>query len=216
MNPNPPEHPDPSSSQDLGQPSPPPVSFEELYEQHYFYVWGLVYAQCRNADDAKEIAQEAFLQLWKQKQTGVPIANPLAWLKQVARRMVLDRVKSASQRRRAGDTKAGTALENAASREKEPSEAADRKEQRLIARRAVRRVWRQLSQEDKLLLACRAQRMTFAAIGELISKSTSAAHRDMSRLRARLLQELGHLPEAERDEALLAAMSEIALPANSP
>ena len=74
------------------------ADFEALYQRYSREVWALAYARWMNADTAMDIAQEAFLRLWKQWETGEPIANPRAWLLRVARNLAEDHAKSAFRR----------------------------------------------------------------------------------------------------------------------
>src|SRR5262245_2432702 len=85
------------------KPTPPPADdarrdFEELYQRHSREVWALAYARWMNADTAMDITQEAFLRLWKQRESGEAILNPRAWLLRVARNLAEDHAKSAFHR----------------------------------------------------------------------------------------------------------------------
>src|SRR4029079_9956542 len=72
--------------------------FEALYQRYSREVWALAYARWMNADTALDIAQEAFLRLWKEWENGADIVNPRAWLLRVARDLAEDTSKSAFQR----------------------------------------------------------------------------------------------------------------------
>src|SRR5580658_7035343 len=74
------------------------ADFEALYDKHSREVWALAYARWMNADTAMDIAQEAFLRLWKQLEAGEEILNPRAWLLRVARNLAEDYAKSAFRR----------------------------------------------------------------------------------------------------------------------
>jgi RNA polymerase sigma-70 factor (ECF subfamily) len=63
------------------KPTPPPADdgradFEELYQRHSREVWALAYARWMNADTAMDITQEAFLRLWKQRESGEECLSP--------------------------------------------------------------------------------------------------------------------------------------------
>src|SRR5438477_177086 len=79
-------------------PDSPRAEFEALYQRYSREVWALAYARWMNADTAMDIAQEAFLRLWKQMETGEQIINPRAWLLRVARNLAEDHAKSAFRR----------------------------------------------------------------------------------------------------------------------
>jgi len=56
------------------------AEFEALYARHSREVWALAYARWMDADLALDIAQEAFLRLWKSWEDGEEILNPRAWV----------------------------------------------------------------------------------------------------------------------------------------
>src|SRR5262245_9728987 len=74
------------------------AEFEALYERHSREVWALAYARWLDADLALDIAQEAFLRLWKSWEDGETILNPRAWLLRVARNLAEDFAKSSFRR----------------------------------------------------------------------------------------------------------------------
>src|SRR5258708_724248 len=78
--------------------APQQADFDALYRRHSREVWALAYARWLNADMAMDIAQEAFLRLWKQWQEGEKILNPRAWLLRVARNLAEDYAKSSFRR----------------------------------------------------------------------------------------------------------------------
>src|SRR5881392_1714945 len=71
---------------------------EALYDRHSREVWALAYARWMDADLALDIAQEAFLRLWKSWEDGEAILNPRAWLLRVARNLAEDAAKSSFRR----------------------------------------------------------------------------------------------------------------------
>ena len=83
-------------------PPPPaarPAEFESLYARHGREVWALAYARWMDADLALDIAQEAFLRLWKHWEAGeADLQNPRAWLLRVARNLAEDYAKSSFRR----------------------------------------------------------------------------------------------------------------------
>src|SRR6478736_2927767 len=75
------------------------AEFETLYQRHSREVWALAYARWMDADLALDIAQEAFMRLWKHWEAGAEdIQNPRAWLLRVARNLAEDYAKSAFRR----------------------------------------------------------------------------------------------------------------------
>src|SRR4051812_12801425 len=75
------------------------AEFEALYARHGREVWAMAYARWMDADLALDIAQEAFLRLWKHWEAGEDdIQNPRAWLLKVARNLAEDYAKSSFRR----------------------------------------------------------------------------------------------------------------------
>ena len=75
------------------------AEFEALYQRHGREVWALAYARWMDADAALDIAQEAFLRLWRHWEAGAEdLQNPRAWLLRVARNLAEDYAKSAFRR----------------------------------------------------------------------------------------------------------------------
>lgn len=78
-------------------------AFEELYDRHSRIVYGLVLRIIRQASTAEEVAQDIFLQLWRNASQYDFSRGPfLPWLLTLARNRALDqlRLKSERQRRR--------------------------------------------------------------------------------------------------------------------
>jgi RNA polymerase sigma-70 factor (ECF subfamily) len=78
-------------------------AFEELYDRHSRVVYGLVLRIVQHASSAEEVAQDVFLQLWRNASRFDGSRGPfLPWLLTMARNRALDhlRLKSERQRRR--------------------------------------------------------------------------------------------------------------------
>jgi len=55
------------------------LAFDELYDRHFKLVYNAAFKRLRNADQAADIAQEVFVQLWTRKSIA-PIENLPAYL----------------------------------------------------------------------------------------------------------------------------------------
>ena len=158
--------------------------FEELYQRHSRDVWALAYARWMNADTAMDIAQEAFLRLWKQWEEGEVILNPRAWLLRVARNLAEDHAKSAFRR---NGTHPPQTMNGVESRQPLPLEGLEREE--TFAR--LRGVLDELPQGDREILTYRyALEYDTAQIAELLSINATAVHMRLSRARQRLADRL--------------------------
>src|SRR5271155_863671 len=109
----------------IARPGQDQTAFEQLYQRHSREVWALAYARWMNADTAMDIAQEAFLRLWKQLETGEEILNPRAWLLRVARNLAEDYAKSAFRR---NGTHPPQTMNGVAAHDPLPLEALEREE----------------------------------------------------------------------------------------
>jgi RNA polymerase sigma-70 factor, ECF subfamily len=82
-------------------------AFEELYDRHSRIVYSLVLRILQQAATAEEVAQDVFLQLWRNASQYDDQRGPfLPWLLTLARNRALDhlRLKSERQRRREDQT----------------------------------------------------------------------------------------------------------------
>src|SRR5438128_6358550 len=178
-----------------GPPAPDPLraEFEALYQRYSREVWALAYARWMNADTAMDIAQEAFLRLWKQLEAGDQILNPRAWLLRVARNLAEDHAKSAFRR---NGTHPPQTMNGVASREAAPLESLEREE--TFAQ--LRVLLAELSSADREILTLRyALEYNTEQIAELLGINTTAVHMRLSRARQRLADRLKargvhHLP----------------------
>jgi RNA polymerase sigma-70 factor (ECF subfamily) len=161
------------------------AEFEALYERHSREVWALAYARWMNADAAMDIAQEAFLRLWKQWEAGDAILNPRAWLLRVARNLAEDQAKSAFRR---NGTYPPQTMNGVHSRGPLPQEVLEREE--TFAR--VRDELNRLPEGDREILTLRyALDYNTDEIAELLAINPAAVHMRLSRARQRLADRLG-------------------------
>ena len=131
-----------------------------------------------------DIAQEAFLRLWKQWEQGDPIDNPRAWLLRVAHNLAEDHAKSAFRR---NGTHPPQLMNGIRSPARLPLERMEREE--TFAR--LRDVLAQLSQPDREVLTLRyALDYNAAQIAELLATTITAVHMRLSRARQRLAERL--------------------------
>ncbi len=158
------------------------AEFEALYERHSREVWALAYARWLDADLALDIAQEAFLRLWKSWEDGEKILNPRAWLLRVARNLAEDFAKSSFRR---NGTQPPEQLNGVHGHEPPPLERLEREE--TFAR--LRTLIAQLPEPDRALLTLRyALDYDAPRIAELLGINTTAVHMRLSRARQRLAQ----------------------------
>src|SRR5689334_6149098 len=160
------------------------AEFVALYDRHSREVWALAYARWMDADLARDVAQEAFLRLWKSWEDGETILNPRAWLLRVARNLAEDFAKSSFRR---NGTQPPEQLNGVHGHEPLPLDRLEREES--FAR--LRTLIGELPESDRVLLTLRyafdydAQR-----IADILGINTTAVHMRLSRARQRLAQKL--------------------------
>lgn len=163
---------------------PQQQDFEELYQRHSREVWALAYARWMNADTATDIAQEAFMRLWKQWGAGEEILNPRAWLMRVARNLAEDHAKSAFHR---NGTNPPQTMNGVRSKEPMPLDSLEREE--TFAQ--LRTMLEELNETDREILTLRYGLEYHAnEIAEVLSINVTAVHMRLSRARQRLAERL--------------------------
>jgi RNA polymerase sigma-70 factor (ECF subfamily) len=160
------------------------TEFEALYQRHGREVWAMAYARWMDADTALDIAQEAFLRIWREWEKGEQIQNPRAWLLRVARNLAEDHAKSAFRR---NGTQPPQLMNGVRGHEPLPLEAMEREE--TFAR--LRGVLEQLPEQDREILTLRyALDYHASEIAELLAINATAVHMRLSRARQRLAERL--------------------------
>ena len=144
----------------------------------------MAYARWMDADTALDIAQEAFLRLWREWEKGEKILNPRAWLLRVARNLAEDFAKSAFRR---NGTHPPQLMNGVKSHEPMPIESLEREE--TFAR--LRDVMEQLPEADREILTLRyALDYNAGQIAEMLAINATAVHMRLSRARQRLADRL--------------------------
>src|SRR5262245_44530893 len=161
------------------------AEFETLYARHGRAVWAMVYARWMDADLALDIAQEAFLRLWKHWESGEEdIQNPRAWLLRVARNLAEDYAKSSFRR---NGTTPPQLMNGVKSRDPMPLESMEKAE----AFAMIRATLEDLPQADRDILTLRyALEYDATQIADLLGINATAVHMRLSRARQRLADRL--------------------------
>jgi RNA polymerase sigma-70 factor, ECF subfamily len=161
------------------------AEFEALYERHNRELWALAYARWMDADLALDIAQEAFMRLWKHWEAGEEdIQNPRAWLLRVARNLAEDYAKSSFRR---NGTTPPQLMNGVKSRDPMPLDSMEKAE----AFAKIRATLEDLPQGDRDILTLRyALEYDATKIADLLGINATAVHMRLSRARQRLADRL--------------------------
>ena len=161
-----------------------PKDFADLYQRHSREVWAVAYARWMDSDLALDIAQEAFMRLWKQWEAGEVILNPRAWLVRVARNLAEDYAKSAFRR---NGTTPPEMMNGVASHEKSPLEKLEREE----TFSQIRDIMAELPDSDRDILTLRyALDYDASQIAAILGINATAVHMRLSRARQKLADRL--------------------------
>jgi RNA polymerase sigma-70 factor (ECF subfamily) len=158
----------------------PSQAAEDLFEQHGAAVYRFATVLLHHHQDAEDVVQETFLKLFHHLTVGGSMANLRGWLFTVAANAARDR-----QRRRAR----WIPWAQVHDRGVPPPQLPDEDGQRRAAREALHR----LPERDRLLLALRAQALSYRDIAAAARIRPSS----VGRLLARALDRWGH--ECHRD-----------------
>jgi RNA polymerase sigma-70 factor (ECF subfamily) len=151
--------------------------FAELADRHYSSVLRMCVSILRNAHEAEEVCQEAFLRAYENRDRFDPARSFKTWIFTIAYRLVLNRIRDRGADRRAADRSA---------RRVEPIAVPPGAELREMAER-LDGVIRTLSPEDQLLLHYRFREgLSFQEIGEIVGAQENAARVKFFRLLERI------------------------------
>lgn len=158
--------------------------FDALYQRYSREVWALAYARWPDAELALDIAQEAFLRLWRQWEGGEKIENPRAWLMRVARNLAEDYAKSSFRKY---GTQSPEVLNGVRSAGKSPHDLLEQRE----LNDQIRGLMEELAPADRDILTLKyALDYDAPAIAEVLDVNVSAVHMRLSRARQRLADRL--------------------------
>lgn len=164
-----------------------PLSFENLYHQYHLRIYRYLRAHLKNDDDAADLTQQVFFQLWMHVSTYQPAKGSVStWLFSIARHRLIDFLR-ASRSALSWET-----LYEIAIMDLNPEEIVISAE--IIAQ--VKALIDALSHEERELLALRfAARLSLAEIALLIGKREEATKKQLSRLIRRLQERYQRLEE---------------------
>lgn len=162
---------------------------QELFRQHGAAVYGFAVALLRHHQDAEDVVQETFLKLFRHLDAGGGTENLRGWLFTVAAHALRDR-----QRRRLRWVPWGPAHERTVGPPALPDE--DGRTRRL--REALQR----LPQRDRLLLALRAQGLSYRDIAAAAGIRAASVGRLLARAVARCEHECGATAGVEETGAI--------------
>jgi RNA polymerase sigma-70 factor (ECF subfamily) len=133
-------------------------AFLALRDPIYHYVFSAV----GNAGDAEDLAQEAFIRLFRDLRKGHAIGNVRAWLFRVAHNLIVDR----SRRSPAPESLDGPACQRVAGEVFDPNPSA---EQQMVDEDAHQRLLKRLTLQERRCMELRAEGLRYREIAEVLS-----------------------------------------------
>src|SRR5690349_2863429 len=75
------------------------AAFSEFYDRYSRLVYGALLRLLKKPDDAEDILQEVFLQVWRKSDTYQPhLGTPKNWIVRIAHNRAINLIRSAGQR----------------------------------------------------------------------------------------------------------------------
>ncbi len=149
-------------------------AFERLMQRHSQPLHSFAYRHCQNADDAREIVQDAFLRVWSR--SGTWKANKVkftTWIYQITRNLCIDRF-----RKQSAQFDDEVELESL----HDPSQEVD-KETILAVRQAVQKL---PERQRTALILCQLQGWSQSEVASLLQISVEATESLLARARRTL------------------------------
>lgn len=114
------------------------ASFQQFHQRLAGLVYSVVYQVLRDPQDAEDVAQEVFLNVWKKARLyHAGKGEPLTWLSSLARNRAIDRLRAKERRARLRDAMKNEPELATPEPPADAGQAASQRERRSIVRNAV-------------------------------------------------------------------------------
>ncbi|MBM2811655.1 MAG: polymerase, sigma-24 subunit, subfamily [Chloroflexi bacterium] len=159
------------------------LTFEQVFRQHYARVYGLLVRVTANAEDAEDLAQQVFLQLFRREP---PIwQDPAAegWLWRAASHAALNALRDGRRRREREERAFWPAeqLRTATEWGEDPAELM----RRHARQESVRMALRQIKPQESALLLLRHAGLSYAAVAQALNLNPASVGTLLRRAEAR-------------------------------
>jgi len=116
-------------------------AFQELHERYRGVLFATIYNVLNDRQDAEDVAQEVFVQIWKKAPTyDSKKGRPLTWMSTLARNRAIDRLRSKQRRSKLGKGAEAQALVLGDTHESDCTHEVDLRDQSRIVQEAVLRL----------------------------------------------------------------------------
>ncbi len=161
------------------------LAWEAFVRLHQGRVYGLALHYVRHTEEARDVAQEIFVRLYRKLHTYRPDQSFLAWMLAVGRNVCLDHLRRAKARPPAADMPAE--LAPLADPGPGPEEAADRASARHLLRRGLERL---NPSHREMILLCEIQDLPLEEIARMLGIPLGTVKSRASRARVELAREV--------------------------
>lgn len=150
------------------------AAFDELVKRHQRAILTLAHRILRSTEDARDVAQRAFVQVYRQLGRFRGESSFRTWLWRIAANLALDAL-----RKRGRDARLALVPDERPGRD-------------LLAEHRLRRALEELPERQRLVVELRAfEELSFREIGEIVGSSEDAAKVNFHHALKRLRQALG-------------------------
>jgi RNA polymerase sigma-70 factor (ECF subfamily) len=163
-------------------------AFDHLFVSEYRRVVAIAYRVLGDADEAEDVAQDAFVSFHRRHDAGAPFAA--AWLHRAASHLALNAVRARKRRswRETEDAAANARAGQPRSAILDPSENAELAEQRVLVRRALER----LPKRSAAVLALRYSGLSYAEVASAMGCGVGQVGTLLRRAEAAFRKEMDH------------------------
>ena len=168
------------------------VAFRELIERHQYAVIGTIGKMLHDPIEAEDIAQRAFLRIWKHAPRWRPDAKFTTYLFTIVRNLVYNESRRRSRRKEfsADEHAEETGHEASTATRSQPDHQAERRE----SADEIDRILATLPDAQRLAVVLYAnESLSYEEIAEVLGLSVSAVKSLIFRARSTLREQLGHL-----------------------
>jgi RNA polymerase sigma-70 factor (ECF subfamily) len=158
------------------------LRFAEIYKQHFPSIYRFIYRLTGEAEEAKDITQDAFVKLCHYMQKKEAPMDPRAWLFKVSANTCYTFLKRKERHRKIIENEAGN-----------PSQQQQNVEDHLMKVEEItmlRNALNQLSVQDRIILELYQGSLSYQEIASIVKVKASTVGKKLFRARHKLAQEI--------------------------
>ena len=164
----------------------------QLAARHFERVTGFVYGYTQDRVAAQDLAQEAFVRVFRHRDRYESVAKFSTWLYTIARNLALNEIRDRKHRPRLAsegqrDEEAGDPLVRQAHAAEGPADAVARDDLQALVRREVAALG---ETQREVIMLCDLEERTYAEAAEILGVPVGTIRSRLSRARAQLAERL--------------------------